>query len=455
MEKYYAIIIGFGKGGKTLAGKLAADGKRVALIEKSEKMYGGTCINVGCIPSKSLVHSGKIAEQNSNISFEEKSEWYRKAIEEKVRLTTMLRTINYNKLNQNENVKIYNGVASFLSPTQVQIKDKDNTTTIIEGEQIFIDTGSSARIPNIEGLKNNSDVYFSETLMNLEKLPRRLVIIGGGYIGLEFASMYANFGSEVIVLQDGEKFMPKEDEDLAEEVKKELEKKKIIFKLGVTVQKIIKREIGSTVSLLCKGKEEEIEADAILVAIGRKPNIEELNLSAAKVELTDRGAIKVDNYLKTTIPNIWAMGDVIGGLQFTYISLDDFRIIWSQLNGGTYNLEKRKNVPYSVFIDPSFSRVGLSEREAKEAGYPIKIAKLSVSAIPKAQVLKHPVGMLKAIIHADTNKILGAVLFCEESYEMINIIKLAIDINADYTVLREQIFTHPTMSEALNDLFAL
>ena len=197
-------------------------------------------------------------------------------------------------------------------------------------------------------------------------------------------------------------------------------------------------------------------ADAVLIATGRKPNTQGLNLQAAGIEVNERGAIVTDEFLKTTAPNVWAMGDVVGGLQFTYVSLDDFRIVKKSLEcGNSYSLMIRSNVPYSVFIDPSFSRVGLNEREAKAAGYDVKIATLSVGAIPKAHVLKHPVGMLKAVIDNNTNQILGAMLICEESYEMINIIKLAIDMKAEYTVLRDQIFTHPTMSESLNDLFSV
>ena len=196
-------------------------------------------------------------------------------------------------------------------------------------------------------------------------------------------------------------------------------------------------------------------ADAVLIATGRKPNTEGLNLEAAGVEKTPRGAVKVDEKLRTSVPNIWAMGDVAGGLQFTYVSLDDFRIVKDQLTGSGKRASSDRTVPYSVFIDPPFSRVGLNEEEAAAQGYHVKIAKLPAAAIPKAQVLRKPVGLLKAVIDADTNKILGTMLFCEESYEMINIVKLAMDAGLDYTVLRDQIFTHPTMSEALNDLFAV
>lgn len=455
MNTYDVIIIGFGKGGKTLAGKMAGAGKNVALIEKSDKMYGGTCINVGCIPSKSLVRSSGMASAHENLPFEKKREFYKKAIEEKRRVTSMLRQKNFDKLNNLEKVTIYNGTASFQSNTQVKVESADGSESfILEGKQIFINTGSRPFVPPIEGLEGNPQVYLSETLMDLDVLPEKLVIIGGGYIGLEFASMYSGFGSQVTVIQDGGQFIPREDEDIAAEIKKVLESKGVRIVVGASIYQVEKQSDKSIVRYRADGAEYEAEADAILVATGRRPNVAELNTQAAGVELTPRGAIKVDEHLKTTADNIWAMGDVAGGLQFTYVSLDDFRIVWSQLSGGSYNTTQGRNVPYSVFIDPSFSRVGLNEREARAAGYDVVIKKLPAAAIPKAQVLKKTNGLLKAVIDGKTNKILGAMLFCEESYEMINIIKLAMDLDADYQVLADQIYTHPTMSEALNDLFA-
>lgn len=453
MERFDAIIIGFGKGGKTLAGKLAGSGKKVAMVEKSAGMFGGTCINVGCIPSKSLVRSSGLAGFAASGGWDEKAAWYRDAIQEKRRLTGMLREKNYQKLAGSPNVTVYVGTASFLSNTQVQIRTENDTVTV-DADQIFINTGSKPVVPPVEGLEGNRYVYYSESMMDLTELPKRLVIIGGGYIGLEFASMYTGFGSEVTVIQDGETFLPREDADIAARIKEAFEKRGVEFCLGAKVQRIGQADGFADVHIQHQGEEKVLEAEAVLVATGRKPNTEELNVEAAGVQLTSRGAVLVDETLKTTAPNIWAMGDVAGGLQFTYVSLDDFRIVWSQLNGGSDSTARRKNVPYSVFIDPPFSRVGLNEKEAAQAGYQFKVHTLEAAAIPKAQVLKKPQGILKALVDENTGKILGAMLFCEESYEMINLIKLAMDLNADASVLRSQIFTHPTMSEALNDLFA-
>ena len=452
--KYDAVIIGFGKGGKTMAGALGAAGKKVALIEKSDRMYGGTCINVGCIPTKSLVYRAGLAAAKGG-SFEEKAAAYKAAMEQKEDLTARLRGKNYQKLDSNPNITVIDGTASFQSPHVVEV-EKDGRTFQVEGEQIFINTGSSAFIPPIEGLKGNPYVYTSEGLLNLTELPSRLVIIGGGYIGVEFSSIYASFGSKVTILQDGDIFLPREDEEIAGAVRESLESRGIRVMTGVKVKALEQAE-GKALVAVDNGKEvQKLEAEAVLVATGRRPNTAGLNLEAAGVEIGPRGGIVTDDSLTTTAPHIYAMGDVRGGLQFTYISLDDFRIVKSKVLGdGSYTLKERGAVPYSVFLIPPFSRVGLSEKEAVEKGYKVKVARLAATAIPKAQVLEQPAGLLKAVIDEETGLILGAHLFCQESYEMINMIKLAMDAKVPYQVLRDTIYTHPTMSEAFNDLFAV
>ena len=452
--KYDAVIIGFGKGGKTMAGALGAAGKKVALIEKSDRMYGGTCINVGCIPTKSLVYRAGLAAAKGG-SFEEKAAAYKAAMEQKEDLTARLRGKNYQKLDSNPNITVIDGTASFQSPHVVEV-EKDGRTFQVEGEQIFINTGSSAFIPPIEGLKGNPYVYTSEGLLNLTELPSRLVIIGGGYIGVEFSSIYASFGSKVTILQDGDIFLPREDEEIAGAVRESLESRGIRVMTGVKV-KALEQAGGKALVAVDNGKEvQKLDAEAVLVATGRRPNTAGLNLEAAGVEIGPRGGIVTDDSLTTTAPHIYAMGDVRGGLQFTYISLDDFRIVKSKVLGdGSYTLKERGAVPYSVFLIPPFSRVGLSEKEAVEKGYKVKVARLAAAAIPKAQVLEQPAGLLKAVIDEETGLILGAHLFCQESYEMINMIKLAMDAKVPYQVLRDTIYTHPTMSEAFNDLFAV
>lgn len=457
MNKYDAIIIGFGKGGKTLAGFLSTKGLKVAIIEKSEKMYGGTCINIGCIPTKSLVHSSQIIKGRSIDSFEEKAKAYNDAINKKRELVSFLRNKNFDMLDSKESVDVYTGEASFVSKNEVKVETK-NEEFILSGEKIFINTGAQTIIPNIEGINENKNIYTSTSIMDLDKLPKELIIVGGGYIGLEFASIYASFGSKVTVLEEFSKIMPREDRDVTESVTLALEKKGVEFKLNANV-KLFEND-GERVSVSYYDKISDmthiVKGDAVLLATGRKPNIENLNLDAAGVEVTERGAIKVNNKLKTNVENIWAIGDVTGGLQFTYISLDDFRIIRDDLFGSSKrNTEDRGAVPYSVFIDPPLSRVGLSEEEAIKAGYDIKVAKLQAVAIPRARVIEETEGFMKAIVDAKTNKILGCTLFCAESSELINLVDIAMKTGQEYTYLRDNIFTHPTMGEALNDLFSL
>ena len=453
MKKYDAVIIGFGKGGKTLAGFLAGKGQNVALVEKSDKMYGGTCINVGCIPSKKLVNSTKVLKNKGLSSIEDKERFYAESIENKNTLIGALRGKNYEMLASKENITVYDGTGSFVSKNVVNV-EKNGENIQIEGEKIFINTGAATIIPNIKGVKESNYVYTSTSIMELKELPKKLTIIGAGYIGLEFASMYSEFGSEVTVIDMGDRLMPREDEEIAERVKAILEAKGIKFLLKSKIEEISDRNDKGYVKISGENGESEVESDAILVAIGRKPNTEGLNLEAAGVKIDERGAVAVDETLKTTADNIWAMGDVKGGLQFTYISLDDFRIIRDNVYGnGSRTINDRNVIPYSVFINPPLSRVGMTEKEAVEKGYEVKTGRLEAMAIPKGKIEGVTDGLLKTVVDAKTDKILGCTLLCNTSHEMINVVAAAIKAEQKYTFLKDMIFTHPTMSEALNDLF--
>lgn len=452
MRKVKNLIIGFGKAGKTLAGSLAKHGEEVVLVEESEMMYGGTCINVACIPSKAMEYAGRLAK-NETGSFEDKAHTYLEAVNNKRVLTAALRGKNYDKV-VNTGAEVMLGKASFITDKQVEVLHKDGSKDELEAERIFINTGSRPFIPPIPGLKDASHAYTSEGMLDLDKLPKKLIVLGGGYIGLEFASFYANFGSEVTIIQDSEDFIPREDPEISEAVLKDLLNRNIKVLKSTKTLEVINTQDGIKLNIENKDGLSEIEANALLIATGRRPNVQDLNLEKAGIKLTPRGAIEVDEKLRTSVNNIWAMGDVAGGLQFTYISLDDYRIVQSQLfNDGNRTNQNRGYVPYSVFIDPPLSRVGMSEPEAIKAGYKVKIAKLPAMAIPKAKILKQQNGLLKAIIDADTDLILGAHLYMVDSHEVINLVKIAMDAKLPYTVLRDAIYTHPTMSEALNDLF--
>ena len=456
MNAFDVIIIGFGKGGKTLAAEFAKRGQKVAIIERSDKMYGGTCINIGCIPTKTLVHQAKMASALKDATFEERSEFYRNAVSVKESVTSALRNKNYHNLADSPNVTVYTGIGSFVSADVVAVRTATEEIRLTS-KQIIINTGAETVIPPIEGVAGNPFVYTSTSIMELADLPRRLVIIGGGYIGLEFASMYASFGSQVTVLESYPELIAREDRDIAASVKETLEKKGIVFRMNAKVQSVNRVEDKAIVTFADSQTDEVfvLEADAVLLATGRRPNTKDLNLEVAGVEVDVRGAIIVDEYLKTTNPNIRAVGDVKGGLQFTYISLDDYRIVREDLFGDKERRTGDRNpVSYSVFIDPPLSRIGLNEEEARRQNRDIIVKKLPVMAIPRAKTLGETDGLLKAIIDKNTGKILGCVLFAPDSGEVINTVAVAMKTGQDYTFLRDFIFTHPSMSEALNDLFA-
>ena len=456
MNAFDVIIIGFGKGGKTLAAEFAKRGQKVAIIERSDKMYGGTCINIGCIPTKTLVHQAKMASALKDATFEERSEFYRNAVSVKESVTSALRNKNYHNLADNPNVTVYTGIGSFVSADVVAVRTATEEIRLTS-KQIIINTGAETVIPPIEGIAGNPFVYTSTSIMELADLPRRLVIIGGGYIGLEFASMYASFGSQVTVLESYPELIAREDRDIAASVKETLEKKGIVFRMNAKVQSVNRVEDKAIVTFADSQTNEVfvLEADAVLLATGRRPNTKDLNLEVAGVEVDVRGAIIVDEYPKTTNPNIRAVGDVKGGLQFTYISLDDYRIVREDLFGDKERRTGDRNpVSYSVFIDPPLSRVGLNEEEARRQNRDIIVKKLPVMAIPRAKTLGETDGLLKAIIDKNTGKILGCVLFAPDSGEVINTVAVAMKTGQDYTFLRDFIFTHPSMSEALNDLFS-
>lgn len=442
MEKKKNIIIGFGKGGKTLAKFLAQKGEEVVVIEKSNQMYGGTCINIACLPSKRL-----IIEAANGMDFVD-------AVNGKNEMTAFLRDKNYHMLADEPTVTVLDGEAKFTGDHQVEVVTTDGQTIQYEGERIFINTGAVPIILPIPGLEDSPYLLDSTQAMDQKQLPKKLVIIGAGYIGLEFAAMFAKYGSQVTVLDHNTEFLAREDDDISFAVKQDLEELGVKFELGVDIKQVVNKEDHVEVEYEKAGKVFAAQGDRVLAATGRRANTENLGLENTSIKTDNRGNIIVDDYLKTSVENVWAIGDVKGGLQFTYISLDDFRIIKSQLFGdGSYTMASRKIVPYSVFIDPALSEVGVNEKQAKQAGIDYKLFKLSVAAIPKARVAKNTHGLFKALVDPKTEQILGATLYGIESYELINTITLAMKAKLPYTILRDQIYTHPTMSEAFNDLF--
>lgn len=455
MKQYDAIIIGFGKAGKTLAAELSNRGWQVAVVERSSMMYGGTCPNIACIPTKTLVHEAGIAALLYHDDYPKQANLYKQAIGRKNRLTSFLRNNNYERLSKRPNVTVYTGEGSFVSANIIKVALPEGDIEL-QGKEIFINTGSTPIIPAIDGIKESQKVYTSTTLLDLNVLPQHLIIVGGGYIGLEFASMYAEFWSKVTLLEGGNRFMPRNDQDIANSVKEVLEKKGIEIHLNARAQSIHDTNDGVTLTYsdVSDGTPYFVDGDAILIATGRKPMIEGLNLQATGIGVDAHGAIVVNDQLRTTVPHVWAMGDVKGGPQFTYLSLDDFRIIRDQLFGDKKrDIGDRDPVPYAVFIDPPLAHIGLTEEEALKRGYSFKVSRLPATSVVRSRTLKQTDGMLKAIVNDHSGKIMGCTLFCAEAPEIINIVAMAMKTGQHYTFLRDFIFTHPSMSEGLNELF--
>ena len=440
--KFDKIIIGFGKAGKTLAVLAANKGEKVALIEKSPKMYGGTCINIACIPTKVLAVAA-----SENLTFEE-------AIVRKFDVVQRLNSKNYHMLADNESITVFDGFGSFLDENTILVESNGEKLEL-SADKIIINTGAESFIPKIsgieEGLKDSKILTSTELLENQEAIDN-LAIIGGGFIGLEFASTLAKLGAKVTIFERGDKILADEDDSIQKVIFDFLVSQGINFEFNANIEAFENVENG----ILVQNNGKKLAFNKVLISTGRKPATAKLNLERAGIKTLENGGIWTDENLQTSNSKVWAVGDVRGKEQFTYASLDDFRILRSQFYGdGKYSLKNRVNLPNSIFLQVPFSKVGLTEEQALAEGFEIKVKEIPAAAVPKLQLEFNTTGLLRAIVDLKTNKILGAALFCYNSPEVINIVKTAIDAGLDYTALRDQIFTHPTVAESLNDLFNL
>ncbi|MHB9782338.1 FAD-containing oxidoreductase [Streptococcus sp. 10F2] len=439
MLHFDLFVIGFGKAGKTLAAKMASQGKKVGLAEQDPAMYGGTCINIGCIPTKTLIRA---AEENQSFS---------QVMAEKNAVTGRLNKKNYAML-EGAGVTLFDAQARFQSNKVLTLTAGDDQQEVT-AEIIIINTGAISNQLPIPGLLESEHVYDSTGIQGLAELPQRLGVLGAGPIGLEFASLYNRLGSQVTILDAAETFLPRSEESLAQMAKGYLEEDGIQIHLGVQTQAITNTSDGK-VSLDTNAG--TFEFDALLYATGRKPNTQNLGLENTDIQLTDRGAIQVDAHCQTTVPQVFAVGDVNGGPQFTYISLDDFRIVYNYLEGdGSYTLDNRKHIPNAIFMQPTLAQVGLTEAQAQAANLPYKAKEMPVAGMPRGHVDGDLRGAFKAIVNTETKEILGASILSHNAQEIINLITMAMDNHIPYTYLAQQIFTHPTLAENLNDLFNL
>ena len=446
MREAKNVFVGFGKAGKTLAFKLASAGESVILIEQSELMYGGTCINVGCIPSKLLYTLSDAGAGEPGL------EKYRNAVLTKKSRIGTLRGKNLHKVADLEYATVLTGQAHFEDDHTITVTYQNGLREEVRGERIFINTGATPSVPDTPGLATSRYVVKTDALMDQEVLPKELVIIGGGYIAAEFATTYAQFGAHVTMLIRNPNFMSFMEREAAAAIHESLTDLGVDIRLHATVTEVTDGDIAATLTVNQDGQVPSVTADTILIATGRHANIDGLGLENTHVLTNERG-ILVDDQLRTAAPNVWALGDVRGGAQHTYISLDDSRIIMNQLRGdGHATLAQQAVTPSVVFTNPPMATIGLNQEEADAQGIHYRMSKMAVAALPKTYIAGNTRGYMKALVD-DNDHIIGATLFAIEAHEMINLISMAMHNNLPYQTIRDQIFAHPTMSEGLNDLF--
>lgn len=452
MEQFDAAIIGFGAAGTALGAALADAGQTVAVVEQSNTMYGGACVNNACTPTKALVQSARLSAAMGG-PIVEREERYTAAIDDMDALRTSARERNYHSLADRANVEVIDGRATFTDASHLSVATSSGTRDIA-AERVFIDTGSLPILPSIPGI-DSPRVYVSSSLIEERTMPRQLVVIGGGFVGLEFASLYADFGAQVTVLQHSAAILAHEDPETAQAVRKSLADRGIDVICNAHVERINDEHDQVLVIATVDGQEKRLPAHAVLVATGRKPNTTGLELDAAGIKTNDRGGIEVDEHLRTSAPNVWAMGDVTGGMQFTYISYDDYRIVASDVLGdGSRTTRNRGAIPTCTFVHPPFARVGVTAQEAREAGFSVQTAVLPASSISQARILQDETGLMKAVVDANSGLVLGMDLFCEDAQELVNTVKLVMDARIPASVLRDAVFSHPSMTEAFNNLFS-
>ena len=457
-QTYDAIIIGSGRGAVYLSLSLAQAGRRTALVERD--LVGGTCLNVGCTPTKTMVTSARVAYlanraaefgvQTGPVSVDLGAVRQRKRD-----ILNVGNSFVAGMLEMTEGLELVRGDARFTGSKSVEVRLNDGNVSQLTGETIFINTGLRPTKPRIPGL-DSIPTLDNASIMELDTLPEHLVVLGGGYIGLEFAQMFRRFGSQVTIVQRDKQLLAREDTDVAEEVAKILREDGIEVLLEANTLKV-EQTGDAKIQLTVKTPLEErrITGSHLLVATGRVPNTEGLNLEAAGVETDDRGFVQVNERLETGTSGIYAFGDVKGGPAFTHIAFDDFRILRTNLLAGGDATTTGRLVPYTVFIDPQLARVGLSETEASAQGRNIRVAKLPMGYIgpTRPQELSETRGFMKAIVDADTQQILGATILGIEGGEIMSVLQVAMMGNLPYTAIRDGIFAHPTLAESLTDLF--
>ena len=451
---YDAVVIGSGQGGTPLSIALAKAGMRTALIER--KHVGGTCINEGCTPTKTMIASGRVAYlarraadygvHTGPIGIDLKRIRQRKR-----EIVDKFRNGSQAKIEKTTGLDLIFGEATFTGPKQIVVSSKETAERTISAQRIFINAGTRAATPKLEGLEA---VPFLDniSIMELEDLPEHLMVLGGGYIGLEFGQLFRRLGSRVTIIQAGKQLLDHEDADIAEEVTKILRQDGIEILLNAKATRVDRFKESLRLHVQSE-QASDLDGSHLLIATGRTPNSDALNLPAAGVQTDNRGFIKVNDRLETSAEGVYALGDIKGGPAFTHISYDDFRILRANVIEHKNASTKDRQIPYCVFIDPQLGRIGLSEQEARAQNRKIRVAKLPMTSVARALETDETRGFMKAIVDAETNQILGAAILGVDGGEVMSVIETAMMGKLPYTALRDATYAHPTLAESLNNLF--
>jgi pyruvate/2-oxoglutarate dehydrogenase complex dihydrolipoamide dehydrogenase (E3) component len=454
-DHYQAIVIGSGQGGTPLCHALAKSGLRTLLIEL--KHLGGTCVNEGCTPTKTMIASGRVAylarrggdygvrAGDIRIDMERVRQRKRDIVER-------FRNSIQKRIAKTANLELLNGEARFTGPKSILVQLNDDSQLAITGDRIFINAGARPSVPDLEGLKH---VPFldSTSIMELDALPEHLIVLGGGYVGIEFGQLFRRFGSRVTIVHHGARLLRHEDPDVADGVAAILKEDGVKVLLGATPVRVCQR--GSRIHLTVGVGSEltELEGSHFLAATGRMPNTDLLDLSAADIATDRQGFIQVNERLETSQADVFAMGDITGEPAFTHIAYDDFRILRTNLIDGGHRTTDDRLVPYTIFVDPQLGRVGLTETEARAQKRNVRVARLPMTAVARALEVDEARGFIKAIVDTDTDRILGAAVLGLEGGELMAMLQVAMMGNLPYTALRDAVFAHPTLAESLNNLF--
>src|ERR1700716_3786150 len=454
-EEFDLVILGGGTGSTIAAWTFAGEGKRVAVVER--KYIGGSCPNIACLPSKNIIHNAKGA------SYFRRSEEFgithdgfaidMAGVRERKR--RMVRRLNemYMENYRNTGAEFILGTGRFLAPRTVEVTLADGTTRQLRGANVIVRTGTRATLDTIPGLAEAQPLTHIEAL-ELDEIPEHLLVVGGGYVGVEMSQALRRFGSKVTLIDRNGRLMSKEDPDVCEALRSLLADEGIDILLNAWIKQV-SGKCGDSVSVVVEqnGTEKVLKGSHVLVATGRNPNTEGLGLELTGVELTDRGYIKVNERLQTTAPGVWAIGEVAGSPQFTHISVDDFRVVHANVTGGN-RVTTGRQVPYCLFTDPELAHIGLSETEAEAQGIAYRLFKVPMESNLRARTLSETRGFVKALVEADSDRILGFTAFGVGAGETLAAVQIAMIAGLPYTALRDAVLTHPTLAEGLISLFS-